>query len=327
MTAQFPVSHTILSADDLATLCAAAYGLPGPVRTELIDPGVNDTYRVIVGEQTYILRVYRAGWRSVPEIDWELGLLLHLREQGVSVSVPLPTLDSRYRMELAAPEGARQAVLFSFAPGKVLSYRPDEGYRYGQAVAAMHDAMDQYVTDLPRFRVDLDLLLDRPLAGIRPFAERLGRWEYLAEVGDWLRAQVTQAADSLSWGICHGDLHGHNVHQTEDGGLTIFDFDCGGPGYRAYDLTVFQWAVSRHGKNAEPWEAFLQGYRTRRQVPEADLALVPIFHALRIIWLIGLQAEQLSLRGTAHVQNWVHGGLEALRKWDEAELRPETVRT
>ncbi|MDF2626253.1 MAG: hypothetical protein K0R39_84 [Symbiobacteriaceae bacterium] len=322
MTVHFPVSHSILSENRLAEMCASEYGLTGPVVCQLIDPGVNDTYRLIVGEQTHILRVYRSGWRSVPEIDWELTLLLHLREQGVSVSVPLSAQDGRYRIELAAPEGPRQAVLFSFAPGKVLSYEPDEGYRYGQVVAAMHDAMDTFETDLPRFRLELDHLLERPLAGIRPFAERLGRWAYLSDFGDWLRARITEAESALTRGICHGDLHGHNVHQTADRALTIFDFDCGGPGYRSYDLTVFRWAVSRHGKNDEPWEAFLRGYRTVRPVAEADLALVPVFVALRTLWLIGLQVEQLSLRGTAYVQGFVDGGLRALQKWDETELRP-----
>lgn len=327
MNVHFPTSHSILSADHLAEMCAAAYGFEGPVSAELIAPGVNDTYRLMVGEQTHILRVYRAGWRSVPEIDWELSLLLHLREQGISVSVPLPTLDGRYRTELAAPEGARQAVLFSFAPGKVLAYSEDEGFRYGQAVAGLHDTMDGFATDLPRFRLNLDHLLEKPLAGIRPFAERLGRWEYLSELGAWLRAQVAGAEGALSWGLCHGDLHGHNVHQTDDHGLTLFDFDCGGPGYRSYDLTVFRWAVSRHANDDKPWEAFLQGYRTRRQVPEADLALVPVFVALRTLWLIGLQTEWVSLRGTAHVQGWVDGGLRALQKWDETQMRPELSRT
>ncbi|WP_407573010.1 phosphotransferase [Deinococcus altitudinis] len=50
------------------------------------------------------------------------------------------------------------------------------------------------------------------------------------------------AAHDLSEGICHGDLHGGNVH-VPDGVWTRFDFDCGGRRWRAYDVAVFWWSM------------------------------------------------------------------------------------
>ena len=47
------------------------------------------------------------------------------------------------------------------------------------------------------------------------------------------------------WGVPvevqHGDLQGYHANVGPDGMLTFFDFDCGGYGYRAYDLAVFVW--------------------------------------------------------------------------------------
>lgn len=65
-------------------------------------------------------------------------------------------------------------MLFTEAPGQVLAYVAEDAFRYGAAAARLHDAMDAFHTELPRFRLDLDHLLDEPLGLIRPFAERLG---------------------------------------------------------------------------------------------------------------------------------------------------------
>lgn len=73
-----------------------------------------------------------------------------------------------------------------------------------------------------------------------------------------------------------------------DGRVIRFDFDCGGMGWRAYELGVFFWSLSLDGHGDDVWQPFLRGYRSWRPLPSADLAAVPLFAAIRIIWLIGL---------------------------------------
>jgi Ser/Thr protein kinase RdoA (MazF antagonist) len=72
--------------------------------------------------------------------------------------------------------------------------------------------------------------------------------------------------------------------------LTFFDFDCGGFGYRAYEAAVFRWGRLHNAKDTadEGWQAFLDGYATRRRLAETDLAAVPLFVVARQIWLMGL---------------------------------------
>jgi Ser/Thr protein kinase RdoA (MazF antagonist) len=40
---------------------------------------------------------------------------------------------------------------------------------------------------------------------------------------------------------CHGDCHGFNARISDAGNAAFFDFDDGGPGYLAYDPSVFLW--------------------------------------------------------------------------------------
>lgn len=176
------VSHSVLASYALASEVTGWYDLPGPAECALLSPGVNDTYRVEAGGHPFILRIYRAGWRTPGEVQWELDLLLHLERAGVGVSVPLKGRDGALVMAVEAPEGTRPAVLFSHAPGKPLQYVAADGLRYGQAAARLHTAMDTFVTDQPRFRLDWEHLLEEPLRAIRPFSEWVGNWGYYADL-------------------------------------------------------------------------------------------------------------------------------------------------
>src|SRR5581483_2070939 len=82
------------------------------------------------------------------------------------------------------------------------------------------------------------------------------------------------------------------AHIGADGGVTLFDFDCGGMGYRAYELAVFRWGVGgAWAKDAERlWALFLEHYAAHQPVAQADLDAVPLFVAVRQLWWMGLQA-------------------------------------
>jgi Ser/Thr protein kinase RdoA (MazF antagonist) len=82
-----------------------------------------------------------------------------------------------------------------------------------------------------------------------------------------------------------------------DGRVIHFDFDCAGPGWCAYDLGVFFWSLSINGHGDDVWEPFLRGYSSRRALPGADLAMVGVFAAMRVIWLMGLWCASAPVLG------------------------------
>jgi Ser/Thr protein kinase RdoA (MazF antagonist) len=114
--------------------------------------------------------VYRARWRSHSDVAYEVELLTYLAGRGVSVSMPIAGTDGAATRALRAPEGTRQLVLFTFAQGKPLSWDiEDHCYLAGQVAAAVHTASDGFKSRHSRFSLDVNYLIDVPLATIRPF--------------------------------------------------------------------------------------------------------------------------------------------------------------
>ena len=305
------------------TELVAEYDIGQPVTCRLLHRGLNDTYLVTTAEVRYVLRVYRYQWRSLDDILYELDLLTHLQRKGAPVSSPIPRKDGSFTHLLHAPEGDRYAVLFTYAPGVPRSFPLEEWYvrLYGQSVAEIHNALDDFSSPHTRFPLDLDYLLDRPLRAILPLLEqRADDAHYLQHLAGFLKAQVTLRRSALEQGACHGDFHGQNCHLS-DQQLTFFDFDCCGPGWRVFDLATFRWNAKLSGMDDTSWTAFLEGYTSRRPMNERDLEAVPLFVAIRHIWLLGLD--------TGNGDDWGYGGLDGnyfdwgltfLRDWEAEHL-------
>jgi Ser/Thr protein kinase RdoA (MazF antagonist) len=292
----FPVTHSILSVEALTIEVLLNYSLNSIISFRFLQQGLNDTYEFTTayGEK-YILRIYRAGWRSLSDISYEIDVLNHLSSRGIPVSKPLPQKDGTFIRTLLAPEGTRHAVLFTYAAGNGISYKKDAervGFNYGQAVAKIHNAVQDFTSQHARFPLDLDYLIDTPLKSIGPLlSHRQEDWVYLQEVADKIRNRLIELpSDALEQGVCHGDFNGGNAHIADDGTITFFDFDCCGWGWRAYDLAVFRWLARINGQEKERWEPFLRGYREEKNLNEIDLQAVPLFIGIRNMWIFGLHA-------------------------------------
>ena len=322
MTPPFPVTYSTLSTAALATWLEAHYQLGAVTACRFLHRGLNDSYLVEAARGRYVLRVYRADWRTADEIGYEIAVLEHLGRKGVAVALPARGRGGAAIGWLTAPEGRRAAVLFTHAPGRELNGSTEDSRRYGRAVASAHAATDDFKTGHARFALDLDHLLTEPLAVIRPFLRHrptdLDRIETL--VAGLIRRLEALPAHEMDRGFCHGDFHGDNAH-IDDTVVTFFDFDCCGPGWRAYDIAVFRWRWGDDETGDARWTAFLEGYRSLRPIGEADLAAVPLFVAARAIWLRGLHAGNTADWG----RSWLNDSywdrlLKGLREWQEKHL-------
>lgn len=312
------VVHSVLSPTALLEAVARAYPIERPVACELLRLGMNDTYLLRTRRQRFVLRVYRAGWRSPEDVDYELALLAHLAVRGVPVSAAVPGDDGMLRLPVMAPEGPRMAALFGFALGEPLRWDDAAQSRLaGRLLGHVHAAADDFDGPRGRLQLDAEYLIDRPLADMRPFFETRPRdWLYLQGLGERLRARLTAAArDGLDWGPCHGDFTAVHllVHREA---VTILDFDLCGAGWRAYDLLPARWQALRHG-SAALWDAFLHGYREARPLSDRDLASVPLFEALRHLWGLGLRTRELPVRGSSRLSpGYLTHRLAAFRRWE-----------
>lgn len=331
----FPVIQSLLSPEALMTEVLSDYDIGYLVDCKLLSHNLNDTYLVATSDCRYILRVSQASrpagrtWRSSTDILYELDLLLHLSHRGVSVSTPLVRKDGTFLSVLQAPEGPRPVVLFTYAPGEPVTppkQHPSLSRLYGRAVAGIHTSASDFTSPHPRFQLDLAFLLDASLQTIQPLlAHRADDWNYLVRLADILRERITLLpAQSLDYGVCHGDAQGGNAHLSRERGLTFFDFDVCGQGWRAYDLAVFYWGAalgkSRLGWNEEQveqvWRAYLEGYLERRSLSEFDLQAIPLLVAVRHFWFLGLNTANWDYWGAGTVDDkFFDRELAFLREW------------
>src|SRR6185312_14874120 len=158
-----PVAYSILAPDALLAEVNRNYGIEPLVDCALLRSYVNDVYILHGAETAYVLKVYRAGWRSWSEIAFELDVLTHLTAKGVAVAPPLPRRDSQLIGTLSAPEGTRYIVLFPYAAGvkPTPPFTPQLYYSFGSATARMYNALDDFTSPHARIPLDLEFLLDR----------------------------------------------------------------------------------------------------------------------------------------------------------------------
>jgi len=316
------VTYSILSADALVAVVSQAYAIGSPLSSQLIRRGLNDTYLLQSQDERYIARVYRAQWRTPSEIAYELELLLHLAAKGVSVSAPIVARNGSLSRPLAAPEGTRYLVLFTYAQGRPLSWEEDDHcYLAGRVLAMIHAASDDFVSRHARRSLDLEYLIDRSLAAIRPFLAHRPDWAYLEGLAARLRERAVKAAAAgLDWGVCHGDFGAKNVFVSEDRTPTVFDFDLCGPGWRAYDVAVVRW-VAMDQNSRGIWDAFLHGYTQVQPLALADLAVVPLFHAVYHLSSLGVFARNVADWGVLDMSDWyLDRELKFFREWATENL-------
>jgi Ser/Thr protein kinase RdoA (MazF antagonist) len=328
----FPASLTILAAEALGKMVEDAYDVGAVEACKLLTNSLTHTYLIDTERAKYVVRVYRAGWRRRSDILYELDALRHLGRKGVPVSTPVARRDGSLVADLTAQEGSRPTALFTYAPGAMALFSEGYARRYGQAVAAVHNGLDDFESRHERFQLNLDYLLDQPLAAIRPsLRHRPDDWEYFEGLGEKLRERLGALPIlALAWGFCHGDFHGGNAHQDAET-ITFFDFDCCGPGWRAYEIAVFRWNALFTTRNAKAaarqWTDFLEGYTAVRALGDLDLAAVPIFVAVRHIWWLGLQCSNAPDWGYEHRgDRFFDQALRLLKSWERKHLADKRAR-
>ncbi|PYB77083.1 phosphotransferase enzyme family protein [Rhizobium wuzhouense] len=308
---------------DLENVIDRNYDLGGPVSCRLLQRGFNDVYLAKTpGGDRYVFRLSQRRARGPADVRSETAFIEHLAGLGVPVAQPIATRDGTFFIEGRAPEGVREGVLFRAVIGRdVDANSAGDARANGKTLALVHQAAETFEAGEPRYRLDLDHLLWRPLMRIRDSGlvedpAILLRIEGVAE----RTAAAIRAMDSLTWTYCHGDCHGFNACIDEAGEAVFFDFDDSGPGYLAYDLAVFLWAKVSFGRELiAMWHEFLDGYQSVRTIPEADLQAVTRFVIVRHIWLMGEYASRTQEWGSNAV-GWIAGEADTLARWEREHL-------
>jgi Ser/Thr protein kinase RdoA (MazF antagonist) len=291
----FPVRYSQLSPDALKVELLKRYNLSENISCRLFDSGLNDIYIIKTSEETFYLRITQAGKYDKIDYEEEVFIINTLCENSISAAAPVRCLDDSFVWEINAVEGIRFAVLFKEAINKPSEDNVKKMYNLGRMLAKIHVISDEKRFKVSRAPIDLMQLAYNPLEKIKPYlAHRKADYEFLKEATNKLSKFVEQIGyDKPYYGYCHGDIHSGNVFFNGDEPV-VFDFDCMGYGWRAYDICVYAWNETAGDESyieKEPWKAFIEGYNSVRQLNELELLAIPAFTALRDLWLMGLHAD------------------------------------
>jgi Ser/Thr protein kinase RdoA (MazF antagonist) len=326
-----PVLYSTPRAEAVADFVSTHYDLPGSIECKLLYCGWNDIFDVRTSEERFVFRISKLRARGDADVASETAFLAYLDRQGVPVAAAIPTRDGSLFTSAFFPEGRRPAVLFRYAEGRPSQARGSaaDARANGVTLARIHDAAGGFAAaDKGRYRLDCDHLLHRPLSFILAIEDlsdsvRTG----LADLTGRLSSALAER-DGLSWTHCHGDCHGYNAHIALQGAragqAVFFDFDESGPGYLAYDVAVFLWCcVIFERRDHAFWHAFMEGYRSIRELPHADFEAAHLFVPIRHIWLMGEWASRIPEWGKQAVPaDWIAAQLDFMLSWEKEKLAP-----
>lgn len=299
---QIRVIRSFVAADALAEVVADQYDCEGEVSCKLFSKMLrtqdNDHYLVSTGKGRYVLRVYQLGKhleRVEDDYQYELDWLDFLKRRGLPVSYAIPKKDGGLLGSVNAPEGKRYFALFSYADGEQMSLTNQEHlYQCGAAMASIHAASNNYVSEYERQEMNLEFLVDRPVAKIKRFWAEDSRQNM-----DVIMTSAEEAKEEIlalieneeytedSWGPIGGDFHSSNTRFDEHNNPTFFNFDLCGPGWRAYDIATFLLNTNLMHASTDYSEAFFAGYYSVRQLSQNEHAAISPFLTIRRIWLTG----------------------------------------
>lgn len=304
---------------DVARLALGQYDIGADATLRLLNLSENATYLVEDGGTQSILRVHRQNYHRPHEIESELDWLQALQDDSdITVPTVLPARDGRRLVTVECEETggiARHVVQF----GMVAGAEPDESaltlddfHTLGRITAALHDHSQRWErpAGFGRFSWDWEHSL-----GGNP---RWGRWQDAEGVGAGER-QVLERAQALLhdrlhaygtgpdvYGLIHADLRLANLLVDPDSSdsatsskITVIDFDDCGFGWYFYD---FGTAVSfiEHDPALPEWQdAWVRGYRTRRDLPASDEDMLASFVLLRRLLLLAWMGTHSHSRESA----------------------------
>jgi Ser/Thr protein kinase RdoA (MazF antagonist) len=283
--------------DLVAELVRREYG-NRVVRCDVLQRNLHDTYAIHAGPGRYVFRLYDSE-RNEPHLRYELELLRHV---GGLASQPISRLNGPDIIRVDTGSGERLGALFTYADGMLMTPRTQTvqtAAAYGNAVARLHDRMDDFSRTDGQGSLDQQVLLGDALESI---GEHLGSRDdasFVRRIADHMADWLQRQRGDLIQGVCHGDLQGGNAVLADDGAVCFFDFERCGVGWRAYEVATFRWGAAmgkfRLGWPDQTvhslWAAYLEGYTQHRRLSPGDLAATDMFVALRHIWYIGLEAK------------------------------------
>ena len=281
--------------DATVTRALGLWDLPKAAATR-INVSENVTYLVETARGRSVLRVHRPGYHSRRAIECELAWIDALRASGTVRTAGLRKgINGQVLQQADFPDGtARFLVMFDHIPGQAPAEDGDlaPGFRELGAIAAgshLHSLAWMRPEPFERLTWDADAVF-----GETP---HWGDWRDAPNVTPEIRKVLEQVETvvrrrlaafgkaSDRYGLIHADMRLANLIQTP-GGTALIDFDDSGFGWFLYDFAAAISFIEDNPQVPELKTAWLDGYRSVRDLPESDAMELDTFVMLRRMALL-----------------------------------------
>lgn len=290
----------------------------------------NMTFRVDAGtEGRFALRIHQANYRTDANIRSELAFMQALGDGGVRTPAVVPAGDGSLFVHVSdggVPE-VRQCDLFEWIDGRPLREAGVVTTREPSELAAIYGEVGRQAAAI----ANVVEAWKRPPGFNRPswdaegiFGERglIGDFRKLEGLRDDQRALLFDLAARLDadlaafgktpdrYGLCHGDFLPENIMVCEDG-IRLIDFDDCGDSWRLFDFATAVFDLLGEPPYEACVDALVAGYRERRELPDAHLAMLPGFVLARALSYLGWSASRTHLEAATKIVPPILGAIEA----------------
>jgi len=286
----------------------AEYDLPSLQTVRELRLTNNAVFEVVAEDGSrFVLRIHRPGYRTAAHIRSELEFLQAVGEdlRGTRIEVPGP-IASRSG-DLVVEACGRCCSLLTWVDGRVLrpttGLGPRSSFLLGEGLGRLHEAARRFERpsgfELPRWNSET---MFSPASPFRPGSMQeflppaaFGLFQETAERTGAVFEQLDLTPDPR--GIIHADfilLNCHFVRRAGGWSVGVLDFDDLGLGYYLFDLAPLMGNLADYPDSyARLRRAFLAGYRSIRELPDALESHLPVLtaarHAVVLTWLAGIR--------------------------------------
>lgn len=296
MTEKFSTINSTLSPSELGQFIQQKYGLSDKTECSIFRLAMNHLYIVHDDKKKYVFRVYTCNWRTKLEIEEELRLLLHLKENNRPAAYPIEDRSNTLIQEIEAPEGKRFGVLFSYANGtKTAKFSAQTSFLIGQALAKVHQSTGNF--ELKRISYNSQNLLNNSIVRIKKFFNKNNSVEFLEKLSAFLTLKIDKIDNQkVRYGSVHLDVWFDNLHIDDEKEITFFDFDFCGNGYLCFDISYFLFQLLATNLNEEDYQvkadSFLKGYETVTEISSEEKKLLPFACLAIMTYYISIQCDR-----------------------------------
>jgi amicoumacin kinase len=266
-----------------------------PSDAHLLDGFESFIFDVQKGGEAFILRIGHDSRRTPTLVQGESEFLNHLAKGGLSVPQVLPSANRRLVEQIPASDGAHfLTTLFEKAPGYPPSsedWGPPLFRSMGTFMGKLHQLSKGFKPSAPQFsRYDID----------QDFEDMYTTGQkHLSPADQPILQAYLETVDEIrllpkspnTYGLCHVDFHSGNFFVSDEGKITLFDFDDCQYAWFIYDIAMALFYAIPHDcitpdKLADASRfltEFWGGYQEEKELNPDWLAAIPLFLRLREI--------------------------------------------